>query len=107
MFRRTKQLTPAQMVLRVIWDIQSRKRAACRHPDHALLIGDKVYLHVSQVLTREGFARVLDKLVDDGIIQRGNTITDPYIRLVEFEGIESPHMSEQSRRSPRLNFNEQ
>lgn len=46
------------MVLRVIRDIQSRKRAACRHPDHALLIGDKVYLHVSQVLTREGWTNL-------------------------------------------------
>lgn len=53
------------------------------------------------------YQHLTDKTSRHEGIQRGNTITDTYIRLVEFEGIESPHMSEQSRRSPRLNFNEQ
>ena len=60
------------MVLRVVYDIQARKRAARIEPDHALLIGDRIYLHVSQVLTPEGFKRIVDKLVADGIILRGD-----------------------------------
>lgn len=80
---KTARSTNDAVVLNVIRTIQLRKRAARRHPDHALLIGDKVFDHVAQVLTREGFNRVLDRLVADKIIRRGPTATDTYVRVEE------------------------
>lgn len=107
MFKRTKQLTPLQMVLRVIYDIQTRKRAARIDPDHALLIGDKIYLHVAQVLAPEGFKRVVDKLVADGIILRGDTARDTYIRIADYDDMASRYGDAAQPITPQLNFNEQ
>ncbi|MBD9237942.1 hypothetical protein [Alistipes onderdonkii] len=106
MFKRTKQPTPIQMVLRVVYDIQARKRAARIEPDHALLIGDRIYLHVSQVLTPEGFKRIVDKLVADGIILRGDTARDTYIRIADYDSVASRYNDAPRPQSPQLTFNE-
>lgn len=106
MFKRTKQPTPIQMVLRVVYDIQARKRAARIEPDHALLIGDRIYLHVSHVLTPEGFKRIVDKLVADGIILRGDTARDTYIRIADYDSVASCYNDAPRPQSPQLTFNE-
>ena len=86
------------MVLRVVYDIQARKRAARIEPDHALLIGDRIYLHVSQVLTPEGVA--------DGIILRGDTARDTYIRIADYDSVASRYNDAPRPQSPQLTFNE-
>lgn len=75
--------TSAEMVIEAIRDIQTQKRAARRHPDHALLIQDGLYDRVRSSLTLDGFRRVLAKLAASGRIRLCRTINDDCVSVVE------------------------
>lgn len=75
--------TPAEMVIEAIRDIQSQKRAAHKHPDHALIIRDRLYSRACSTLTPEGFRRVLQNLETSGRIRLGRTINDDCVSIVE------------------------
>lgn len=75
--------TPAEMVIEAIREIQQQKRSARKHPNHVLILQDRLYDCVRTTLSREGFRRVLSNLASAGKIRIARTINDDCVSIAD------------------------
>ncbi len=70
-------------IVECVGEIQRGRRAAGEHPDHAMIVRDRLAGLLAEHCTSLEFYIALGELVELGRIETGRTINDTYVRLVE------------------------